>query len=214
MSELTCTLLCDGSSDRALIPVLRWLLREKLPTRTQKWEWADIGRLRKPPKTLSGKIKSAAELYPCHVLFVHRDAEGETFKHRLEEIALAKFGSGITSNVAPVIPVRMQEAWLLLEKDAIRGAAGNPNGRLPLELPRLDKLESLEDPKATLHDLLKNACELTGRRLRKFNLSVSAARVAELISDWAPLRKLSVFRQLETTIDQLLPLVLPSDDNS
>ena len=28
MTELTCTLVSDGSSDVALIPILRWLLRQ------------------------------------------------------------------------------------------------------------------------------------------------------------------------------------------
>ena len=45
-----------------------------------------------------------------------------------------------------VIPVRMTEAWLLIDELALRRAAGNPNGRNPLDLPALKDLEALPEP--------------------------------------------------------------------
>jgi hypothetical protein len=100
--------------------------------------------------------------------------------------------------VVPVVPVRMLEAWLLSDESALRTAAGNPNGRRPLELPRIQEIESLPDPKGILHDLLRQASELGSRRRR--NVEVSAIRVAERTEDFSRLRGLQAFRALEAEV--------------
>lgn len=74
---LRLTLVSDGSSDRALLPMIRWLLRRAGVDVPIQDSWADLGRLRNPPKTPTDKIKRSLELYPCDLLFVHRDTEGE-----------------------------------------------------------------------------------------------------------------------------------------
>ncbi len=61
-----------------------------------------------------------------------------------------------------IVPVRMQEPWLLFDEQAIRWAAGNPGGKTALALPRLTQLESLPDPKETLYGLLVTASEHPG----------------------------------------------------
>ena len=110
------------------------------------------------------------DLYPCDLLFVHRDAEGVPHRSRVEEIEIAMQevravheGAGLPPHVV-VVPVRMTEAWLLFDEAAIRRAAGNPNGRVSLQLPPGDP-EEIADPKQLLHDLLRTASELGGRRL-------------------------------------------------
>jgi hypothetical protein len=90
----------------------------------------------------------------------------------------------------------MTESWLLLSRDAIRRAAGNPNGDEPLELPRLDHLERELDPKSLLYSLLRDASGLPARRRRKLNVQHHAARVAELMTDFNPLSGLSAFSAL------------------
>ena len=75
MRELRYTLVSDGSSDRALLPILSWLLIEHRVLCPIQAEWADLGRLRNPPKTLASRIEWSLDLYPCDMLFVHRDAE-------------------------------------------------------------------------------------------------------------------------------------------
>jgi len=45
MSSIRYTLLTDGSSDRALIPILNWLLRQHLLNHEIQSEWADLSRL-------------------------------------------------------------------------------------------------------------------------------------------------------------------------
>jgi len=93
---------------------------------------------------------------------VHRDAEGETLERRVIEI------KGVVADLpdplVPVVPVRMQEAWLLIDEPALRCAAGNPNGVINLDMPAIDRLEGIPNPKQVLHELLLDASELTGRR--------------------------------------------------
>ncbi|MHC5830744.1 MAG: hypothetical protein ACYT04_86055, partial [Nostoc sp.] len=101
--------------------------------------WADLRRLPKPPKKLLPRIINSLELYPCNLLFIHRDAEREPREKRITEILEALQEAVKKSVVVPphvcVIPVRMQEAWLLFDEAALRKAAGNPSGRQPLQLP-------------------------------------------------------------------------------
>ena len=203
MKFLRFTLLSDGSSDRALIPHLTWLLIENGVSIPIDENWADLSHLRQKPKSLSEKIEISIDLYPCDLLFIHRDAERENPDSRKEEIieALAKLNNGFDQPVSVcVIPVRMMEAWLLCNEAAIRRASGNPNGSLTIKLPKLDSIESLPDPKETLDGLLKIASERKGRKLKQFNIRHSAGQVAQFIEDFSSLRGLPSFQTLENDI--------------
>ena len=95
------------------------------------------------------------------------------------------------------MPVRMTEAWLLVDEQAIRSAASNPNGKNDLSMPGLDRLENIPNPKNMLFEKLKLASELPTGRLRKFRPETRRHRVAELISDYSQLRNLSAFVKFE-----------------
>jgi hypothetical protein len=82
---LVSTLVSEGSSDRALLPVLRWVLTQH-SGRAFQVQWADLRRLPRPPRILIEKVSTAMELYPCDLLFVHRDADVKTHAHRVQEI--------------------------------------------------------------------------------------------------------------------------------
>lgn len=146
----------------------------------------------------------ALTLYPCDLLFVHRDAEGESRETRVEEIlaSLRQVASGQTG--VCVVPVRMQEAWFLFDEAAIRSAADNPRGRMPLGLPPLEKLEEVHDPKEVLWGLLSTATGLRPGRLRRFVPGPRLHRLAELIEDFSPLRRLTAFQALEEDLKVLL----------
>ncbi|MCC5657609.1 DUF4276 family protein [Nostoc sp. XA010] len=208
MKELCYTLLSDGSSDKALMPILTWLLRVHQVECAIQSNWADLRRLPKPPKKLLPRIINSLELYPCDLLFIHRDAEREPREKRITEILEVLEEAVKKSVLVPpyicVIPVRMQEAWLLFDETALRKAAGNPRGRQPLQLPDIRKLEQLPDPKDILYGLLCEASELTGRRLKQFSVNERVHRLAELIDDFSPLRALSAFQLLETEIQQVI----------
>ena len=199
MDLLRYTLLADGASDRCLVPIINWMLGQiaDLPAGFT----AQIADLRDRKPRVSGlrqRIEEAWRLFPCEVLFVHRDAEGMTLQKRLEEVE--KAAREVTDlRYVSLVPVRMTEAWLLIDQGAIRKAADNPNGTERIELPPIQKLESLPDPKQYLHEVLVLASEKRGRRLQQFKRDIPSRvdRVAALIDDFSPLRRLSAFNQFE-----------------
>lgn len=210
MNRLRFTLVTDGSSDRVLLPILRWLLSQHYEDLPIDGEWADLARLPSPPRSLAERIAKGIQLYPCDLLFIHRDAEGMTREQRIQEIDQAIEGARMAlarksvDNPMPhyvnVIPVRMSEAWLLFDIDAIRYAASNPNGTMELQLPALQDVESLPDPKDVLYKLLNSASGLSGRALKKFKPQVGVHRLAEYIQDFAPLYRLYAFEVLNSDI--------------
>ena len=206
MDEIRYTLISDGPSDRALLPILTWILREKGDIRRVQPEWADLRRLPQPPQSLRERILSAIDLFPCDLLFVHRDAEREDPETRYREIRnplQEATKRGFKVPTVCVVPVRMTEAWLLFDEPAIRLAAGNPNGTNPLNMPDLSVIEEIPDPKIVLFEILREASGLTGRRLKRFNTAECRIRITELLSDFSPLRQLSAFQRLENDISTL-----------
>ena len=188
------TLVTDGSSDVVLVRILEWLVSQLTPQEIEV-RWADLRFVRKRPQGLSERLAVAIELYPCRVLFVHRDAEGQNPELRYTEIQAAN------QTVCPhvcVVPVRMQEAWLLHDEVALRQAADRPSGTEALNLPAAARWERLADPKAVLHAALRTANGATGRRARSFRPGRAAHRLAELVTDWSALRALTAFQRLET----------------
>jgi hypothetical protein len=195
VNPLIFTLLSDGSSDRALLPVLRWLLRQH-SSRIFQPQWADLRGLRNPPRSLTDRLQAAIELYPCDLLFVHRDAESERHEVRVDQIR-QDLGAMPDQTAVCVVPVRMQEAWLLIDEGAVRQAADNPRGQVQLSMPPVEKIEKISDPKRELFDLLATASELSPRRLHRFRPMARIHRLAELVEDFSPLRRLPAFRHLE-----------------
>jgi len=208
MNELTFTLVTDGSSDVVLLPILTWLLRANGVTLALQPVWADTRQANLPrPVSLADRLRVALDLYPCDLLFVHRDAERAPRGQRVDEIqrALASMPAAMPQPQAIcVVPVRMQEAWLLFDEAAIKYAAGNGAFRESLDLPPLRDLEGLPDPKAVLHDRLRRASNFHGRRLHTFPVGQRARRVAELIEDFSPLRALPAFDALEKDVQAVV----------
>ena len=205
---LTYTLLSDGSSDRSLLPILTWLMESLGVNDAIQSQWADLRVMKRAPKSLSERICSAVRLYPSDLLFIHRDAENETLQTRSDEIRQGLQAAIACNCVCPpaicVVPVRMQEAWLLFSEESIRRAAGNPNDRIHLEIPALNEVERIPDPKGILYGLLKQASGLRGRHLKQFRENAAAIRVADYIDDFSPLRKLSSFAILESELQNML----------
>lgn len=202
MSEINYTLLAEGPSDRALLPIITWTLRCHLGDVAVQPSFADLSRLLHPPKELVDRIQSSLDLYPCDVLFVHRDTDNQGMENRIREIetAIAELEFESPPPIIGVIPIRMMEAWLMFDEAIIRQVAGNPSGREPLSLPSLKQVESIADPKDRLNTALRLASGFQGRRLKKFRPSEQLHRITDLIDDFSPLRQLSAFQRFEGEI--------------
>lgn len=211
MPTIDCSLVSDGPSDAALLPMIRWAVAKYAAQFSVEAVWADLRRSRVRPRSLAEKITEAVSLYPCDILFVHRDAEGQPPDWRRKEIdgatTAAQGGEFVTPYVC-VIPVRMQEAWLLLDPIAIRRAANNPNGRVPLLMPHADRIENIPDPKCLLYDLLRTASGLRKRRLSAFRPWSQARLVSEYICNMTVLRHLSAFQRFEADVQDVVARML------
>ena len=210
MSRLRFVLVTDGSSDAALKYPLHWLLTQNGVNRSIEGDWFNPRELPNRPETLAEKIQAAVELNdPCDLLFIHRDAEGDPrpLTKRSEEIRNYISSLGPDWACPPhvcVIPVRMTEAWFLLDEAAIRMAVENPHGGVELDLPAPSQIEALSSPKDLLHELMRTATEKNPRRLRGFSEGAAFQRLAGLVRDFSPLRQLSAFRSLEAELKRVI----------
>ena len=183
------------------MPILHWLWSQHRPAdELVVGQFADAEYLNIASGRLLDRVRPACSLYPCDVLFVHRDADREPPDTRAAEIKSAidtAFADENAPRAVCVIPVRMMEAWLLFDEPALRKAAGDPSGQQPLDLPKLSKIERLPNPKQTLRELLRAASGLPPLRLRRFREDRAARLITQFIKDFSPLRKLNAFRRLE-----------------
>ena len=154
-------LVCEGSSDAALREHILTLLDGRTPTALE-------GDVCFQGRRLADKIRGGFNRHgECDLLFVHRDANSAGAAARYREIAVAVREVGYAGPWVGIVPVRMTEAWLLLDEAAIRQAAESPRGRAPLNLPSPRAVERIADPKSTLEAALLRASESRGRRRHK-----------------------------------------------
>ena len=205
MQHIQFTLYAEGPTDRALLPILAWLVRETHKPDTVAYEFLSKPELRSN-LSFSERLQTSLELAPCDILFIHRDADKQNPQLRYDEITAAVGALQTQGAKVPhvcVVPVRMTETWLLTDESAIRKAAGRPNGNESLGLPKLGRLESLPEPKDTLHELLRKASGKKGRRLKSFDVREAAALVPESTTSFAPLRQLNAFARLEADLQKV-----------
>jgi hypothetical protein len=194
MQRFTSTLIAEGSSDQALVPLIEFVLDVhcSIPHITTFAHDVLVGPLR-------DRVARAMALHPCDMLFVHRDADRAAVSEREEEIHAAVADSGVPAHVC-VVPVRMTEAWLLADEVAIRRAAGNVSGRASLGIPPIAKLEAQADPKGLLFAALEKATELGSQRIRRFDRNQARRQVSGFMADPSVLRGLASFAHFESQV--------------
>jgi len=200
MPEVKYTLLTEGTSDKALIPIINWIFRQQRNDLAVNSDWSDPSQSFTKPHGLLNKIRYSLDFYPCDILFVHRDSDNKLPENRHKEITEAFDKCKSNLPLICVVPVKMVEAWLLFDETAIRDSVGNPNGKVQLDLPKISQLEALTNPKEVLRNALTTASELTGRRKKDFGNAEMLVQLSQLIEDYSPLRQLSAFQRLEKEI--------------
>jgi hypothetical protein len=209
MVRLQYTLVADGPSDRALLHVIDWTIRAALSGRDCAIA-ARFAERESNPGDLEAKVRAALDAFPCDLLFIHRDAEKAAPSIRLAEVARAAVGARALSHVA-VVPVRMTEAWLLVDPEAIRLAA-DQSSDAKVSLPPVSRLETLPDPKHVLRQTLRDVAAKSGRHHRRFarDMNVRVQRVAAYTSDFSPLRVLPSFQTFEADTAKALKALTKS----
>ena len=154
-------LVCEGSSDTALLPHIQRLLTRYGYPDSPGEAWSDGRRL-------VDKVRNGLQrLGQFDLLFVHRDADNAGASPRYDEIGSAIQEAEYRGPWVGMVPVRMTEAWILLDEAAIRSAVRKPHGRTPLALPTPRESERMADPKTMLETVLLDVSETRGRRRRE-----------------------------------------------
>ena len=154
-------LICEGSSDTALVLHIQRLLIHCGASEAD-------GTASYRGRSISEKIRLGLQQYgAADLLFIHRDADNAGADARYTEIERGVSGAGYRGDWVGIVPVRMMEAWLLVDEPAIRRVAGRPRGSVPLDLPPPADLEGLADPKQRLREVLLSAGGPRGARRRK-----------------------------------------------
>jgi len=203
--SFTGLFVAEGTSDAPLAGIVESLFFERgVSLRLSKPDYAMLGARVK--KDVESRIRAGVALIGSapRVIVVHRDSDNvDPFERRVEvESAVRAASSG--SHPVPVIPVKMTEAWLLLDEQAIRTVAGNPRGKLPLGLPKTHEVESRADPKAILADCILRASELTGRRRERLSKRFSDNRrqLLERLDHLGPVASLASWQALVDDVDE------------
>lgn len=194
----------EGSSDAPLAELVELLFLDRgvdLDLSTP-----DFARLaNRVGSALDKKLPAGLELVrkPVDLIVVHRDCDTVRPEDRLREMREALEHVGSTATLLPVIPVRMTEAWLLLDECAIRTVAGNPNGRNPLDLPAPREVERRADPKGILRKALLDASATTGRRRASIDRRFPSHRKALLegLDRFGPVTGLESWKDLVTGVE-------------
>ena len=192
----------EGTSDSGIAAHIRRIAGEH--GRTAFITDPLVERLPRPPrKTVAAKLQAVRDLGGVYDLIVlHRDGDREGRVPRLAEISAAAHRVMPDVPHVPVIPIRMTEAWLLLDEAEIRRVAGSPNGKIPLNLPKPSKVESIPDPKAVLKETLARASCLRGRKLATFNDRFSRNRslLLERIDPEGPIQDVPSWRHFNADL--------------
>lgn len=208
MTEIRITLIGDGSSDKALLYIIKWLSDDLYPQIANSISFADFRNLPEPPSKsdVKAQVDAAKEYYPFDILIYHRDAEDNNFKTiaKREVEVLDGLDSQYKKDIVCAIPIKMTESWLLIDEEAIKKAAGNRNYRGKISLPKINKIETINQPKKTLHDAIVSASGLKGRKLSRFNVHKAIHLLAEYITDYSPLRELEAFKKFEADFKKVI----------
>src|SRR5664280_2329312 len=99
------TLVADGPTDAALLPILNWAVRSDPRVGQVEPNFAEPGMLPPARAGLTERVRGALELFPADLLFVHRDADRVTTATRCDEICRAVETAMPNQMTVPVVPV-------------------------------------------------------------------------------------------------------------
>lgn len=202
MNALVIGFFGEGSCEyNFLMPLVQRVLESLIPTfAVLATPFSDlrVSDLSQPEKIL----RVAREAAGYHLVIFHLDADGSTAERAYQERfkpgfeALAEYPEKVNRDIVPVIPIRMTEAWLLVDFDAFRRVVGTGLTMNDLDFPtRPEDVEKISDPKAKLASAIRIA---RGKRR-----PVPVAEVYEPIARVISLELLSKVPAYQVFVDAL-----------
>jgi len=167
----------------------------------------DLRRIETKSRKLIHQVRAALDLEPAtDILFIHRDADSRDPSSRHTEIQNVTSKLDRTKPSVPVVPVQTTEAWALVSESAIRRAADNPSGDVPLDIPEPSEVEKISEPKKRLNRLLLDASGYSGRHLENFkdDLATRKRRIVEQIEVTGPVSQVPAWQKLSDDITSAL----------
>ena len=124
-----------------------------------------------------------------HALIIHADADDHTPEKALRERfqpgyeRVQQLNANVCKNLLPIVPVRMTEAWMLADPDALQEVIKIDIKPYELGLPKKAKqVESYADPKQTLRQVVQKAYSHKTRRQRHISIEYLYEALAREIS--------------------------------
>lgn len=167
MKTISLALYCEGSTDRHFLPfIIQRTAQDILTRRATHFVDAlpvvvmDVAKQEQGKDILEAAIKARG----YHALIVHKDADSRTY----EETRMQCFEPGcllvqqcneyVCNHLVPVIPVREVEAWMIADREVLRGLLEIKERLQNLPLPKRAVLvETDPDPKATFNAVMAKA---------------------------------------------------------
>lgn len=181
MTALVTALYAEGNTDERFLPIVIQRTAVDLISRYGHTV-VDVHEpmLVAPPQKSSRAENIAAvarQAAGYHLLFIHADADGPTADRAHSEriqpgidlIAQADGdGEQICTDVVPVIPVQMTEAWMLVDHDVLLDLIGTTMQPYQVTSPgRVQQIETVANPKAQLMQIMQSALDNRPRRVRR-----------------------------------------------
>ncbi|GGK77349.1 hypothetical protein Sme01_43130 [Sphaerisporangium melleum] len=116
LRAFTGLFVSEGTSDLPLADLVESLFIDRgVVVRLSKPDFAPLGGV---AKDVRSRLEAGMRLLhaPVDLLVVHRDSDNAGYDTRRTEVEKATRSLGVFSSLVPAIPVRMTEAWLLLDE--------------------------------------------------------------------------------------------------
>ena len=194
MRSLELALYCEGPTDQLFLSIIIQRSSRKIleqhkqgSINVPRVETIEINKtgLRRDECVFQAACKAAK----YHILVVHADADHPTREKALRErfqpgYTLVQRTEGkICKNLLPIIPVRMTEAWMLADHEAMQNVLETSLRIQELGLPsKARQVESDPDPKHTLRQIMQKAAAERSRRRREVDLNSLYAPLGSRIS--------------------------------
>ncbi len=157
-------------------------------------------------------LRAAQQASGYHALIVHADADhpaaDQAMKERIqpgfERVLTERDKDKVCRHLVPIIPIRMTEAWMLADIEALQEVIGTDIDAEGLGISKKSRnIEADTDPKQTIKDAIRNAEALRSSRRRRIKIGSLYEPLAGRIR-LERLQLLSAYRQFADDLAETL----------
>ena len=199
MNVLVLGLYAEGRTDERFLPLVIQRTAELILTQYDRPNIEALEPIiltRHPATNRSESILQAArEAFDYHAVIVHADADNRTHKQTLHElfnpgyILVQQEKEPVCRTLVPIIPIRMVEAWMLADSEALRRVLRTKASIQMLSLSgKVKQVELDKDPKETIKQVIQKAYPDQPQQWNRIR--------GELYTDLAPVIRLDLLNQL------------------